>query len=165
VSALVAAPLPVCLATAAVWDLRARRVPNWLAVGGAFAGLAINVAIGHERGAVTSLTGWALGLALLLIPDLPGAIGGGDVKLLGTAGAWGGPSHVFATLFFGALVGGMAALVILIQTRRFGHLPIDRTAPEDVQGSGSRSRAATTRRAVAYAPAIAVGGLIASVVV
>jgi prepilin peptidase CpaA len=162
--AVIAVPVLAFLALAAVWDLRTRRIPNWLTFGGSLAGLGVNVAIAHERGAFTSLTGWALGVGLLLIPFLLGGIGGGDVKLLGMAGAWGGPGYAFATLFFGAMVGGVLALILLIQSRRPWRTRAPEGQPAGLPAGRSPAGVTTKPRHMTYAPALALGGLIALVV-
>jgi prepilin peptidase CpaA len=163
-AAVLAGPVLALLALAAAWDLRTQRVPNWLTFGGSLVGLAVNVAIAHERGALTSLTGWALGIGFLLIPFLLGGIGGGDVKLLGMAGAWGGPGYAFTTLFFGAMVGGVVALILLLRSHLPGLTRALQGQHGDLPPSRSPAGVTTKTRYLTYAPALALGGLIALVV-
>jgi prepilin peptidase CpaA len=63
------------------------------------------------------LAGGGVGLALLLIPHLLGGVGAGDVKLLGVIGAYGGVHFVISSFLYGALLGGIASLYILIKHR------------------------------------------------
>lgn len=156
-------PLLVFLAVATIWDLRTRRVPNWLTFGAAAIRLVANAVVSQERGVVLSVSGWAVGIVLLLIPYLLGAMGAGDVKLLGTVGAWGGPRYALLTLFYGALVGGAVALVIIVWPERLGrgsllHLEPSKDVPPDGPALTSIGR---TKRYLTYAPALAAGGLIA----
>jgi prepilin peptidase CpaA len=91
--------------TAAVSDLRWRRIPRWLTVAALVCGLAYHVAFG---GIITSLVaafvGFAAGLALFQL----GAVGGGDVKLITALGAMLGLAHwIFAmevAVFASALI-------------------------------------------------------------
>jgi len=106
--------LAVLLLGAAL-DLQIRRIPNVLTLGAAVAGFLVNLVAYHGSGAVTSLEGWLLGVALLLIPFAAHAIGGGDVKLLAAVGAWLGPHEALLTFVYAAVVGGVIALAVLIQ--------------------------------------------------
>lgn len=94
-------------------DLRTRRIPNAITFGGALLGLILNVVIHQQQGAITSISGWVAGVALLAIPFILGGMGAGDVKLLALAGAWGGPVFALYTLLFGAIGGGAVAIVLL----------------------------------------------------
>jgi len=108
------------LVAAAVIDLRTRRIPNILTFGGAAAGIVANVVLSHQTGLIASGTGWLAGVAILFIPFLLRGVGGGDVKLLAAAGAWGGPIFAFQTAFFGALVGSLVALGFLFYRGEVG---------------------------------------------
>ena len=46
-------------ATACGWDLRTRRIPQVLTLGGALAGLVFHVAVGGWPAGVASLAGWS----------------------------------------------------------------------------------------------------------
>src|SRR5204862_7765310 len=72
--------------TAAVTDLRTRRLPNWLTVSALAAGLFFHAFLG--QGIAFSLLGFATGFGILLILWLTGGGGAGDVKLMGAIGAW-----------------------------------------------------------------------------
>ncbi len=168
----------------AVLDLRSRRIPNALTLGGAVAGLAANVMVHQVPGAVTSVSGWVAGVALLAIPFALGGMGAGDVKLLALAGAWGGPDFALYTFLFGAIVGGVvAAGLLLAGVRASRRRAVDAAdhalaatvcAPEapraDACASGGTSRegesGAVSRLKIrfAYGPALALGGLVALLV-
>jgi prepilin peptidase CpaA len=64
------------------------------------------------------VAGAALGIGLLLPFYVLGAIGAGDVKLLGGIGAILGPQALISVAIYGALVGGLVSLVILARRGR-----------------------------------------------
>jgi prepilin peptidase CpaA len=92
------------------FDLRTRRIPQALTLGGALAGLVFHLVSGGWSGAAWSLAGWTVGVLIFLAPFALGGLGGGDVKLLGALGAWLGPGDVFWL----ALYTGVAGLVVAV---------------------------------------------------
>ncbi|NPV81007.1 MAG: peptidase A24 [Firmicutes bacterium] len=99
-------------------DMKHGRIPNALVVFGFLAGITTNLVTAGAKGLLLSLEGALLGLALLFIPFALGGMGAGDVKLLGAIGALIGPQGVFYTALYGALAGGVMAVVVLIKHRR-----------------------------------------------
>lgn len=97
---------------AAVSDLRSRRLPNALTFGAAVVGVAVHFAIAGWAGLGFALTGWALGLAVFFPVYALGGMGAGDVKLLAAFGAWLGPMGALWTALYGAIAGGVLALVV-----------------------------------------------------
>jgi prepilin peptidase CpaA len=110
-----------------------------------------------------SLAGFVLGLALMLPGHLFGATGAGDVKLFAAIGALIGPAPILTAFFYTALAGGVMAVVVAVRRRR-----LQRTL-------GGAARLVTTAAAnagaiesplennrFAYAPAIAVGTMLAA---
>jgi prepilin peptidase CpaA len=81
------AALIVLVCAAAYWDLRLRRIPNWLTMPALAAGLAYHLAIGGISGGGAALAGAASGALALGIVYLLGGMGGGDVKLMAAVGA------------------------------------------------------------------------------
>ena len=108
------------LIVGAVIDLRTHRIPNALTFGGALAGLLVNLGLSRDAGLLTSTTGWLVGVLLLAIPFMMRGIGGGDVKLLAAAGAWGGPLFALYAVFFGALAGSVVAVGFLVARGEVG---------------------------------------------
>jgi len=160
-------PLLVLGVVGSAWDLRTRRIPNWLTFGGSAAALGFHLVTGGLPGAGFSLGGWVVGCALFLPFFALGGMGAGDVKLLAAMGAWIGPVGAFWAWAFAAIAGGVLAVVVallrgylttalrnvwgvLCYWRVAGVQPVD----EMTLGGGTGPR-------VAYALPIAVGTLIA----
>src|SRR4051812_20982648 len=98
---------------AAVIDVWSRRIPNWVTFGTFFAGVAVNVWLHGFAGLASALVGTVVGMAMLLPFYAIGAIGAGDVKLLGALGALLGPQLLVTVAIYGAIAGGALSLVIL----------------------------------------------------
>lgn len=113
------AVLLILVIAAAVLDVRFRRIPNWLTVGGAVVGIALNSAIGRpEAGVAFALEGLALGFGVYLVLYLLHAMGAGDVKLMAAIGALTGPSNWFGIFVVSALVGGIMGTLLVIMRKR-----------------------------------------------
>jgi prepilin peptidase CpaA len=103
-----------CVLACAVTEWRSRRIPNAVTYPAAVAGLALAFAArgfpGLQENALALFTG--VGIPLLFF--LGGMIGGGDVKLLGAAGALGGwPFILYASAYsFG--LGALMAVGLLV---------------------------------------------------
>jgi len=98
-----------------VYDLRQRRVPNWLVLAGAFSALATQALgagpFGHDWPA--ALLGGAVGFGFLLVFYALGLMGAGDVKFAGALGLWVGPSALLPIWVIGSLLGGLHAVLWL----------------------------------------------------
>jgi prepilin peptidase CpaA len=108
----------VLTVVAGIADLRARRIPNWLTVSGFAIGLGVHVWLGGWRGALASLEGAGLALAILLPLVLMRGLGAGDWKLMGAVGACVGLWMMLFVLLASVLVTGLVAMVRLIMARR-----------------------------------------------
>ncbi len=105
----------VLLATlAAFTDWQYRRVPNWLTVSGAAAGIAVNAIFYRWTGVKAALLGMAVGLALLLPFVLVRSLGAGDWKLAGALGACLGWRQLLTVLMGAILVAGVMAFAVVI---------------------------------------------------
>lgn len=99
-------------------DWRVRRIPNWLTVPGVFLGIALHASIAGWRGALMSLEGLGLALAILLPLVLMRALGAGDWKLMGAVGAFLGPWMFLLVLLASVFVSGFMAMVMMIHNKR-----------------------------------------------
>jgi prepilin peptidase CpaA len=95
-------------------DLKTRRIPNYLTLGGALGGLIFQGAFHDLPGLLDGLAGLGIGLALFLGPYLLGGMGAGDVKASAALGTWLGPWRVFALLVYTGIWGGLIILVALL---------------------------------------------------
>lgn len=97
-----------------VTDVRARRVPNTLAVVLLAAGL-LSAAFGTTPAGtlVSAGVGAALGLGLWLPFWLLGLLGAGDVKFFAAGAAWIGPALAWRSALLAALLGGVFAVLAL----------------------------------------------------
>jgi prepilin peptidase CpaA len=96
----------------AFFDLRIRRIPNWLIVIGLFCGVVLNALQGTSY-LVQSIAGFAVGIAVLILPFAFGWMGAGDVKYFGVVGALLGASWLPRVFFYSALVAGLIAISYL----------------------------------------------------
>ena len=110
-------PLLLSLGMAAC-DLKTRRIPNYLTLGGALGGLGFQFGYHGLPGLLDGLAGLGLGFILLLGPYLLGGMGAGDVKASAALGAWLGLRRAFSLFVYMGLCGGLIILVMLLWQRR-----------------------------------------------
>jgi prepilin peptidase CpaA len=154
-SSLVLASIAILLA-AALHDIVARTVPNWMAATLALLGLASQILHGHP------IAGPAAGLAVFLLAAFcwrRGWMGGGDVKLLGAAAIVVPPGDVANFVAAVTLTGALLALVYL-GARRITPAP-DAQRPARLVARALRAERWRIRRGgpLPYACAIATGFL------
>src|SRR5262245_26585197 len=117
---LPAAALTAVTFTAAVTDVRSRRIPNWITVGGFAAGLFLNVALYGLAGLKASLLGFGLALLIHLPLFAFRVTGGGDVKLMAATGAILGPQEWLRLFILASIAGGVHALALIMFRRAMG---------------------------------------------
>lgn len=152
---LVAVPLLAILAVATFSDLRERRIPNGLSLGGAALGLLINVVSFGSTGAVLAVLGWALCLGCLIPLYVTGGTAAGDVKLMAMVGAFVGPVNGFIACLL-TLVSGALLASLCLAWRNF---VAPRLSPRP-ELAGTRDLTPVKANAlekIPYAGAIAVG--------
>ena len=111
--------LALIVVTAAVYDVRYRRIPNWLTLSGILLGFGLNALLGGFGGVALAGKGMLLAFAVYFVLYLLHAVGAGDAKLMAAAGAVAGPDNWFVVFIFTALCGGIFALILLLSRRRF----------------------------------------------
>lgn len=150
---------------AAVIDLRIRRVPNLLTVTMTAVGIAVAAAGVGRVGMAAAVAGCVLGAALMLPGHVLGATGAGDVKLMAAIGSLVGPVLVVKAVLFTLVAGGVLAVAVALRRRRLG-MTLAGTArliaaPGDARTEITLAPAASR---FAYAPAIALGSMLAALV-
>ncbi len=144
---------------AAVTDLRARRIPNALTAGLAFAALAVHFAAGWTSLLVAIAT--LLGVTVLgFLAFSMRWLGGGDVKLLAASAAMLGFPDCVSFLLYTAIGGGVFAVVVALFSRRLGAvLTSVALVVRPLVYKGTASIAPTQTTKLPYAVAIAIGAL------
>lgn len=106
--------LMVVVVTAGIYDLRFRRIPNWLVLASLVLGFGLNSfmfeLVGLKRAAL------GMGLALLIYFPLYAlrAMGAGDAKLMAAVGSIVGPGNWIVLFVLTSLLGGLTALAVLL---------------------------------------------------
>jgi prepilin peptidase CpaA len=104
--------------TAAITDVRDRRIPNRLTYLAMIAGLVLQAAVHGWRGLLQSLAGGLLFGGVFLIFHLVRAMGAGDVKLAVALGCIIGPAGSWQVMFATAVAGGALAILVMVFTGR-----------------------------------------------
>ncbi|MBI3522441.1 MAG: prepilin peptidase [Chloroflexi bacterium] len=144
--------------TVMVTDWRWRRIPNLVTYPAMVAGLALGAMEGlgapFQSGFLDHLTG----LALAFIVSYPFYAGGGmkagDAKLLMSVGALRGALFLLPAAFYGALIGGVVALIFLVARRLAPVRP----------GEGPRTMRGLLHTWIPYGVALGAGALVALLV-
>ncbi len=115
---LIGTALLVLVLTAGAYDIRFRRIPNWLSVSGVALGAGLNLLLSGASGISFALKGLGLGFGFYLLLYLLHAMGAGDVKLMAAIGALAGWRGWLGIFFFSAIVGGIVGLIAVILRKR-----------------------------------------------
>jgi prepilin peptidase CpaA len=161
---IVIGTLTAGVAAAAAIDLRTRRVPNALTALLALSGLVYAASgIGHLT-VGGALAGFFIALALMLPGHLLGATGAGDVKLFAASGALLGPAPIVGAFLYTALAGGALAAIVAFHRRRL-QATLGRAAGLIAAAGATAAaiEAPTENNRFPYAPAIAVGSILAAI--
>ncbi len=104
--------------TAAISDVRQRRIPNVLTYSSMLAGLAVQTAAYGWKGLMMSAAGGLCFGGVLLVFYLIRAKGAGDVKLAAALGCVVGLPASLQVMFATAIAGGIFAVVYMVRARR-----------------------------------------------
>ena len=149
--------------TAAAIDVRTRRVPNPLTAAVALIGVGIAAAGLGRVGLGLSLAGCLVGQLLMLPGYVIGAMGGGDVKLLASLGTLLGPAPTLRAFVASAIAGGLIAVFVAYRRGRLAATVAGTAALMTSVGTGMDEITNAQRdNRFAYAPAIAVGAIVAA---
>ncbi len=106
--------VPLLLALWMAWnDVRTNRIPNYLTLGCALAGLGYQLGFHGLAGLGNGLLGMVLGFGLLILFYWLGGMGAGDVKALAALGAWLGPWQTLYLFIYMALSGLLVILIFI----------------------------------------------------
>ena len=149
--------------TGAAIDMWTRRVPNPLTALLAASGVLL-AAYGVSGISVgTSFAGLLVGFALMLPGYLIGGTGAGDVKLFAALGTLLGPAPIALAFLYTLLAGGALALLVAVRRRRLRRT-LDGTARliASAPAAAAAIESPLENNRFAYAPAIAVGTMLAA---
>jgi prepilin peptidase CpaA len=105
--------LLIVLLPAAITDIRSYKIPNFLTFSGMLYGILYHTIQNGLSGFVFSTSGILIGMSLLILFYFSGGMGAGDVKLLGSVGAFVGAKAVVIVGLYTAIIGGAYALLLL----------------------------------------------------
>lgn len=111
---VLAAVLLVLVAVAAWFDLKSRRIPNWLVLVGLVASLALQIVFSGIDGFKAWGLGLLVGFGLFLPLYILRAMGAGDVKLMAMVGAFLGPVSGLGAVLTTLLIGGALAVAVAL---------------------------------------------------
>ena len=104
-------------------DLRRHRIPNLVTYPSMVLAIGYHSFSSGLEGLAFSFGGLALGIGLFIVPYLCGAMGAGDAKLIGAAGAILGPKGILISSIIAILAGGVYALIyLLLNPSRFASI-------------------------------------------
>ena len=106
----------LCL-SAAAFDLKSRRVPNWLNLLGLTTGLVLSFSHGWKEGALR-LAAVIVVLSAGSVLWSTGVVGGGDAKLIGAVTALNGIQFLGVALFWSLVIGGIVSALLLLARRQ-----------------------------------------------
>jgi len=103
---------------AAIFDVRQRRIPNWLTYPGIVLGMVLRSYFYGWRGLGSSLAGLAIGGGVFFVLYMLHAMGAGDIKLLAAVGAFAGPAHALVVLTATAIAGAVMGIIYALYRGR-----------------------------------------------
>lgn len=103
-----------CAFTGAAFDMKSRRIPNFITLPALACGLAVHALTEGWAGLLTSTTAALICGAVFLVFYLAGGMGAGDVKLMAAIGGIAGVTHSMSLLVLTALAGGVMAVVLAL---------------------------------------------------
>jgi prepilin peptidase CpaA len=106
--------LVLIVVTAAIYDLRYRRIPNWLVLVGLALGFGLNTFLFGIDGLTNSAKGMGLALLIYFPLYLLRAMGAGDAKLMAAVGSIVGWGNWLAIFVLTAVIGGVMGLIVLL---------------------------------------------------
>jgi prepilin peptidase CpaA len=106
------------LGISVTYDLRFRRIPNWVTFPAMVVGVGYHTFTGGLQGLFLSIGGLLVGFGVLVVFYMLGGMGAGDVKLMAAIGALLGPKDVLFAALYTAIIGGMYAVILIVAQGR-----------------------------------------------
>jgi prepilin peptidase CpaA len=106
--------LALVVIVAAAYDVRFRRIPNWLVLAGLVLGIGLNTFLFEWSGLRHSLFGLGLGFLVYFPLYLLRGMGAGDVKLMAAIGSIVGAANWLGIFLITAVLGGLIAIILLL---------------------------------------------------
>lgn len=160
--------LVLIVSSAIYFDLRTRRIPNFLTFPAILLGLGLHAFYGGWPGFLSSLEGLLLGGGVLLAFYIAGGMGAGDVKLMAGMGALLGVEKAATALVLTALAGGVLALWAVAASHawkdtyyRMTNIILFRGGSGGAEAAAEREEAHPARLSIPYGVAIGVGSIAA----
>jgi prepilin peptidase CpaA len=100
----------LCASLSAVYDVRTRRIPNFITFPAIALGLLLHAVFGGWRQLASAAAGGVICGLIFLVFYLAGGMGAGDVKLITATGCIAGLSLIGHLLILTALAGGVMAI-------------------------------------------------------
>lgn len=149
--------------TAAVIDMRTRRIPNVITASTVIVGIALAAGGWSGVSVTSSLLGCLAGVLVMIPGRVLGATGAGDVKLMAAVGAVIGLERMPAAFIATLIAGGVLAVVVAIRRGRLGatlggtgrYFRSPLKTRDALESAGARNK-------FSYGPAIAVGAVLAA---
>jgi prepilin peptidase CpaA len=110
--------LIILIFVCAYTDKKNRKIYNDITLPSILLGLLLGISIQFPGIFLNRLLGFGVGFGLFFLMFMFGFMGGGDVKLVAAIGALRGYPFIVDAIFFGVLVGGLYAIVVLIAHKR-----------------------------------------------
>jgi prepilin peptidase CpaA len=108
----------LCATIGAIYDVRSRRIPNFVTVPAIAFGLLFHFILGSWEQLASAAAGGLICGAIFLVFYLAGGMGAGDVKLMAAVGCIAGLSLVGYLLILTSLAGGVMAICLVLYRRR-----------------------------------------------
>lgn len=102
----------------ATFDLKSRRIPNFITGPALLLGLGLHVCLDGWRGLLSALGACMICGAIFLMFYLAGGMGAGDVKLMAAAGCVAGLPNAASLLALTAIAGGVMAVALALARGR-----------------------------------------------